>query len=122
MKKNKKEIKGSITIDKLDAMEHEKIELENIKLEKTKQKSPEQVYLLLAIIVKVGQYLSLLFTHGYARLFIFASLFFISWGLLVMTRVIRTKWDISKLVACFFIMLTVLDLAIVVYYYNLLLQ
>ena len=112
MKKNKENVKDPITIYKFDAMEHENLEDEVINLAPPKEAKKEMIFLIIAVVLKALQYFSLIIDGG-PRIFIFSGLLLLSFGFLILSRVKKSKWDISKLVAVFFIMFLILDIAII---------
>ena len=112
MKKNKKEVNDPITIYNFDAMEHERLAEQDISLVRKKKVSSNIIYLILAIIFKVFQYLSIPIFTGNVRIIVFSGFLLISWAFLILSRLQKTKWSLSKLVACFFVILLILDLAL----------
>ncbi len=115
MKKKKDHINDPVTIDKLDAMEHEKLDETNINITPKKKIAPEMVLLVLTIVLKITQYLLLLLPDEKIRIVIFIGLAFITLSLLLLARLYRPKWAVSKLVAAIDLVLIIMDIAVIFY-------
>ena len=112
MKKENKEYNDPITIYKFDAMEHEKLDDVKLDIAPKKKKPIEPILLALACIFKVLQYAIVPLLTGKIRIIVFLGVMFLAWLFMVICRLKKTKWDVSKLIAYLFIILLLLDLAI----------